>query len=1022
MRMNIKKGFTLIEILVVVIIVGLLAGVAVVKLGDHMDRAQENYLKSAIVMMERGIDQVILLHNTFPDISSDTPEGRVSEIIQVLQNYDIFVHLESEFKLDPDLVFASAFPEAYSLAQVSSATGSGETILVTNNKVRKGLESGHPEAREILVLPKQGPIIFPERIELVLNDPNNPHMVYHHDNYWLPLAVKDAWDYYRANGAFASDDEKFLVLGNIGLTDMNADELDFFLTGSDADLNALLVGQIIDLLAGDSEISNDDLSFMLNKGLNGINSNEAILGLDLDNVPWEKLDLVTMSNIGRLRGDDLTSGMIDSMIDKMDMNFGSAEMEFLLSFSKNGLFENSHLDRITKDLNLTGMTGFGIQTVIRDFIDNINAEQKGNLIKTLLENLPESISDFGGFSNYNVEIKGLTQDQLNNLYSAYNNEALSMSDRLRLAGLGLQNLDATSVQPSNDFVSQVFNDIESNFAANSSSGSAFIREFASHDEMPEGLKNTLVSGIVSRQRGTLNGVDQAFLDGYDWSNNQGDFDTVFNAMKANYNQNGMRNGVSRFFNGDLSEEQRTAVIDEFVTRKGQPLDLLLRNGKFTDAEFDRLLVDYSSKLTSNTNMNEYQVDALVNNMISSGDVVNLADRFGNVILNKLTDDHKRLLYDAALEGGGRIGSFISSVSSNPEWGNTLVTDLLDLNNNMISNDRLNSIETLIKDKNFINNLSETDRNEFINGAYNKGLLSDGAKLDLAINGMYGMSEKVVNDIITSGNERLMGDLIYKLSSDPSRQSELNSTIEKYLDNILDRNTLGSNTNGNGIYQITSSITDPVKFEQLKNIVDRINHGMSKGNWTGVYSNPLYSGTDAENILRGLVSNGVGTYDYSTLDNAARNPNISNTTFNDMVNHVVNNGGSVQFLGVLRNPAKGEEAIITLNDMMTNNVSDVIVTNAFNYVIGNKGISTEDKKGVINSYIGIDHNKAVSALTNSTVSDIYKNDPELLTDIINIALPGLQGGGMGAFYRRNILETYGDVLSYEQKLQLDIWNR
>ena len=68
-RRPLKRGFSLIEVMVVVVIIGMLAGAVALKVTDYMDSARVNRAKSDLATIVNGVEKYYLDHGGFPSNS-----------------------------------------------------------------------------------------------------------------------------------------------------------------------------------------------------------------------------------------------------------------------------------------------------------------------------------------------------------------------------------------------------------------------------------------------------------------------------------------------------------------------------------------------------------------------------------------------------------------------------------------------------------------------------------------------------------------------------------------------------------------------------------------------------------------------------------------------------------------------------------------------------------------------------------------------------------------------------------------
>ncbi len=67
-RIRTQRGFSLIEVMVVVVIIGLLAGAVALKAGGFMDSAKQNRAKSDIAAIVKAVEAYSLTHHAYPGI------------------------------------------------------------------------------------------------------------------------------------------------------------------------------------------------------------------------------------------------------------------------------------------------------------------------------------------------------------------------------------------------------------------------------------------------------------------------------------------------------------------------------------------------------------------------------------------------------------------------------------------------------------------------------------------------------------------------------------------------------------------------------------------------------------------------------------------------------------------------------------------------------------------------------------------------------------------------------------------
>jgi general secretion pathway protein G len=105
-----QKGFTLIELIVVVTIVGLLAGIAVVNVLNAQRKAAENVLRADLALMRKAIDDFYADKQRFPSSLQELVEARYMRKLPVdpiTKSADTWVEVREEPSLDGEDSFAT---------------------------------------------------------------------------------------------------------------------------------------------------------------------------------------------------------------------------------------------------------------------------------------------------------------------------------------------------------------------------------------------------------------------------------------------------------------------------------------------------------------------------------------------------------------------------------------------------------------------------------------------------------------------------------------------------------------------------------------------------------------------------------------------------------------------------------------------------------------------------------------------------------------------------------------------------
>lgn len=104
------SGFTLIELIVVVTIVGILAGIAVANVASAQRKAAENVLKADLTNMRKALDDFYADRQRYPSSLQELVDMKYMRRLPadpITKTADTWIEIQSEPEYDPDASWGS---------------------------------------------------------------------------------------------------------------------------------------------------------------------------------------------------------------------------------------------------------------------------------------------------------------------------------------------------------------------------------------------------------------------------------------------------------------------------------------------------------------------------------------------------------------------------------------------------------------------------------------------------------------------------------------------------------------------------------------------------------------------------------------------------------------------------------------------------------------------------------------------------------------------------------------------------